>query len=503
MKYCILNRFPDLAEDRDRLKRDRRLLRAAAAGARALIGVSLVFPGALVAAKAVAAGPGSPPSDYIVQPGDTLDTIAARVGVSPDVLVQTNAIQNPYLIYPGQRLALAGAVGRGGGIHDMSTGESLATLSRAKGASLDAVARANRLLRVTRFSVGWHVWLPEGPQFRVVTLSPETLPTAALRVAAAVMSGAHLWDVLWLNPAPHTAGQALLIPDIGAAEQISMSHSPSGLPFPLVDLALSPQPVSRGETVVVSVTASESVTCRLQYFDQTEACMSYPGDSRLFALAGLSPMLEPGAYTIVLLVTTADGTSFEVPIPLQVGEGRYDYERIDLPPDRQALLDPDLSQRERDKIAQMRTVRSPVRLWEYPFQRPVDAAITSYFGSRRSYGYGFGSFHAGSDFDGVGGEPVVAPASGTVILAEPLVVRGNAILLDHGWGVVSGFWHLSEIDVEVGQRVAQGQRLGALGNTGLSTGAHLHWELWVNGAAVNALSWLERDGPAAVVGTVP
>jgi len=113
------------------------------------------------------------------------------------------------------------------------------------------------------------------------------------------------------------------------------------------------------------------------------------------------------------------------------------------------------------------------------------------------YGYGFGSYHAGADFDGEGGEPVLAPADGVVILAEKLVVRGNAILVDHGWGVVSGFWHLSQIGVGVGDVISQGQVIGKLGNTGLSTGAHLHWELWVNGTSVNALSWLDPDGPGA------
>jgi murein DD-endopeptidase MepM/ murein hydrolase activator NlpD len=99
--------------------------------------------------------------------------------------------------------------------------------------------------------------------------------------------------------------------------------------------------------------------------------------------------------------------------------------------------------------------------------------------------------------------PVVAPSGGVVVLAESLVVRGNAILIDHGWGVVTGYWHLSEVGVAVGQHVAQGERIGAVGNTGLSTGAHLHWEMWVNGVAVNALSWLDPDSAASVLGPTP
>jgi murein DD-endopeptidase MepM/ murein hydrolase activator NlpD len=154
-----------------------------------------------------------------------------------------------------------------------------------------------------------------------------------------------------------------------------------------------------------------------------------------------------------------------------------------------------LSQNERVKVAQLRTLRTPERWWEYPFRWPIEASVTSYFGSRRSYGAGFTSYHEGTDFQGETGAPVLAPASGVVVLAEPLVVRGNAILIDHGWGVVSGYWHLSRIDVAVGQQVAPGDPIGALGNTGLSTGPHLHWELWVNGKAVSALQWVTDFAP--------
>jgi murein DD-endopeptidase MepM/ murein hydrolase activator NlpD len=80
-------------------------------------------------------------------------------------------------------------------------------------------------------------------------------------------------------------------------------------------------------------------------------------------------------------------------------------------------------------------------------------------------------------------------------MAEPLSVRGNAVLLDHGWGVLTGYWHLSAIEVALGQEVEQGELIARIGSTGLSTGAHLHWEMWVSGTNVNPLQWLEPFYP--------
>ena len=80
-----------------------------------------------------------------------------------------------------------------------------------------------------------------------------------------------------------------------------------------------------------------------------------------------------------------------------------------------------------------------------------------------------------------------------MLLAEPLAVRGNAVILDHGRGVFSGYWHLSEMKVSVEMEVAAGDVLGLVGNTGLSTGAHLHWELRIGGVAVDPMQFLEED----------
>jgi murein DD-endopeptidase MepM/ murein hydrolase activator NlpD len=126
--------------------------------------------------------------------------------------------------------------------------------------------------------------------------------------------------------------------------------------------------------------------------------------------------------------------------------------------------------------------------------------FTSFYGTRRIY-HGIGTdltvqgFHTGLDFAGGDGLQIFAPAPGRVVFAAPLTVRGNATIIDHGWGVYSGFWHQSEFLVQVGDVVSQGQVIGLVGGTGRVTGAHLHWEVWVNGVQVNPLDWLDQAYP--------
>jgi murein DD-endopeptidase MepM/ murein hydrolase activator NlpD len=108
------------------------------------------------------------------------------------------------------------------------------------------------------------------------------------------------------------------------------------------------------------------------------------------------------------------------------------------------------------------------------------------------------SYHTGHDYGADAGTPILAPNAGTVALAEPLQVRGNVVILDHGLGVFSAFWHLSRIDVEAGQIVSQGEVVGLVGNTGLSTGPHLHWEMRVLGVPVDPVQWTKRTFPPPV-----
>ncbi len=116
--------------------------------------------------------------------------------------------------------------------------------------------------------------------------------------------------------------------------------------------------------------------------------------------------------------------------------------------------------------------------WRQRFVWPTKGRISGRFGARRSYANGEeGAPHSGVDVARATGTPIVAPADGVVTLAapRPFTLEGNLLLIDHGMGLSSAFLHLSRIDVKVGDRVRQGQNVGAVGATGRASGPHLHW----------------------------
>jgi murein DD-endopeptidase MepM/ murein hydrolase activator NlpD len=99
------------------------------------------------------------------------------------------------------------------------------------------------------------------------------------------------------------------------------------------------------------------------------------------------------------------------------------------------------------------------------------------------------------DIAGDTGAPVSASNRGKVVLAEDLKVRGGAVIIDHGMGVYSAYYHLSAIKVKKGQMVEKGQVVGLVGSEGLSTGPHLHWEMRVTGKAIEPKLWTQRTFP--------
>lgn len=121
---------------------------------------------------------------------------------------------------------------------------------------------------------------------------------------------------------------------------------------------------------------------------------------------------------------------------------------------------------------------------------PVRGYISSSFGDRESPFDSSNEFHEGIDISAPSGSTVAAAAEGVVTFAARNNDLGNAVTIDHGYGIVSRYGHLSEISVRNGQKVMAGQRIGSVGSTGRSTGPHLHYEVAVNGYKVNPIKYL-------------
>ena len=134
----------------------------------------------------------------------------------------------------------------------------------------------------------------------------------------------------------------------------------------------------------------------------------------------------------------------------------------------------------------------------------VDGRLTSGFGPRRDPIHGQPRMHKGLDLAAPMGTPIHAVRPGTVTFAGPSGGHGNFIIVDHGGGVVTRYAHCSTIGVKVGDRVDRNQVIGGVGSTGHSTGPHLHFEVYVNGSAVDPLKfrWSDHQGAgiAAEVG---
>ena len=249
--------------------------------------------------------------------------------------------------------------------------------------------------------------------------------------------------------------------------------------------------MAQGKTVLVSVIANRPCTVTGSVEDQTLAFASSDGHTYR-AFLGISPIAELAPVTINIQAQDESNHTASATTVIHVSAGNFDYEELALEPDVSALLAPDISVPEAERLQGIFSLKTPQILWSGLFIWPYEGTITSSFAIRRLYNGELSSYHAGIDIGGEAGAPVYAAASGQVVLAETLQVRGNAVIINHGAGVFTCYYHLQDIVVSPWQQVQQGELLGHLDSTGLSTGPHLHWEMRVGGVPVDPVEWTTR-----------
>ncbi len=434
------------------------------------------------------------PPVYIVLSGDTLNSIAYRLGVSPVDLADANSIQDPNKLAVGERLIIPGI----NGIHGLLTdtvvplGETLTSLSRQYQMPGDILVRLNHITSPAELFAGASLFITEPSQANTFNRNFSISPGQSL-LEASIIHKISPWTVITnnqlLDSSQAIPGEKLYYTDTSATEPAT------GLLPSIENISIQPLPIVQGKTIEIKVTTTEPVTLdgalgknQLHFF-QTNT-------NEYVALQGINAMADPGLYPILLSSKLANGAIYKIDQMILLKPGYY-------PKDPPLIvdpktIDPQYTQPEDTLVAQITQPVTPDKLWNGIFALPVDKpiCINSWFGDRRSYNGGpYNSFHTGLDFGVCANLFIYAPAAGVVVYTGSLTVRGNATIIDHGWGVYSGFWHQKEIRVKVGDHVEPGQIIGLIGGTGRADGPHLHWEVWVNGNQVDPEDWLSTAYP--------
>ena len=411
-------------------------------------------------------------------------------------LVAANPLLDPNLLAEGQQIVIPGLEGVTGILETeiISLGDSLRSLSRRTQVADEQLRRLNRLVSPTELYLGVSVIVPtQEEQEPLSTRMTASAGESLLEVS--VRQGSDPWTLASLN---NLGGTWNTLPgDILYSPAAGIASNATGLPSAFLSASIEPLPVKQGGTEVIRVRAQEGVTLSGMLVDTP--LRFFPSDSEQVALQGVHALLEPGVYPLLMEATLSDGSKQAFEQMVLVTSGGYGSEELYVPPE---TIDPTVTEPENQTIFSLTAPASPTRYWDEMFASPAiyPDQFTSLYGRHRIY-RGTGTelviegFHTGLDFAGGEGLQISAPAPGKVVFAAPLTVRGNATIIDHGWGVYSGFWHQSQINVQVGDMVETGQVVGLVGGTGRVTGAHLHWEVWANGVQVDPLDWLNQVYP--------
>jgi murein DD-endopeptidase MepM/ murein hydrolase activator NlpD len=215
--------------------------------------------------------------------------------------------------------------------------------------------------------------------------------------------------------------------------------------------------------------------------DDHRALVVKDGDQWV-AVIGI-PLSAPLGLRRVTVRTAGGVTSVE----FTVGDKRYASQSLKVAPRQVDLSAADLARVNEERVR----IDHALSHWTEPppeslrLPQPVPGTRSSSFGMRRVFNGESRNPHSGMDIAAPAGTAVLAPIAGTVVDTGEYFFNGNTVFLDHGRGLISMYCHLSAVDVQPGQRVAAGTRLGAVGMTGRATGPHLHWGLSLNRAWVD------------------
>lgn len=240
-----------------------------------------------------------------------------------------------------------------------------------------------------------------------------------------------------------------------------------------------------GAALFVSVSAPEGSSGNWKWAGRSGKLTTAPYGLRV-GLAVPLDANEGGQATLKIDLTYPDGSSENLERKITVDKKWRPVQYLSMSSDNEAKYTDPKADREEEKVfAALEDLQPGIR-WKGNFVDPSPAPRSSPFGVRRIRNGKTAGFHRGLDYAGAVGSPIYAPADGKVTLVGPnYTLLGNCVIINHGEGLTGLYMHMHSISVKDGQMMKKGQVIGTIGNTGASTGPHLHYATYFQGVPID------------------
>lgn len=253
--------------------------------------------------------------------------------------------------------------------------------------------------------------------------------------------------------------------------------------------------IKQGSVGLVRLTGPDIIQAQLSFLNNHYSFFEF-SDNEWYSFLVANMDIQPRDYEVTISIER-QSSHLDISQIVTVESANYITQEFDMLGDLAELVDPELESDEFSKIDAIIEDTSFEILWDaMGFDLPLDSQVASGFGTYRLLNQSISTRHTGWDQQASMGTAIKAVATGKVVFAGELDIRGNYVMVDHGYGVYSGYAHLSQIHVIPGQTITKGQIVGMSGNTGRSGGAHLHWEMLINGEWIDSRAFMKMWLPS-------
>ena len=254
-------------------------------------------------------------------------------------------------------------------------------------------------------------------------------------------------------------------------------------------LEISSNKAKNGSTVLVNINKENISDVKLTFENTNINFFKNPFKKNdFYALLPINYYQKLGKFRIISSYLQNEQRVFEG-IDLEIVDGEYKSEVINVKPSK---LKPskqleNKTKKEYEEAIKIYNTVSPKMYWNEDFIFPINSKITSEFGTKRVYNGEIKSYHGGTDFKALDNTAIMATNSGVVKIAKDRFYAGKSIVIDHGQGVYSSYFHLNKLNFKVGDFVKRGEIIGLSGSTGRITGPHLHFAFRINAVQVDPI----------------